>query len=330
MLWDVSWDQNNIIDGSRYSDHVFALLKDTLIEVIPSVVYELTAATSSTGRQLLAGYWGQNIAAVRPGNDNEKPLKEVCQTSKYDILNIAFLSAFFDSGNQDSLPALNFADHCTRSISKTNPSLLRCPEIEEGIRECQRLGKKVLISIAGVGAAGTLFSVVNARQFAQNLYDLFLGGDRRTKELSLRPFGSAVMDGVDLSIEGGGPEFYPDFIRELRRLMDSETGVAKRSYLITAAPQCPYPDHILGPERKGTALKEASEYVDYLFVKFYDDYCHTGNQTSFLTTLDKWLYFAQSNNGPLVFVGLPAHASASIDAIQYRSPKELQVIYEVC
>ena len=31
MLWDVSWDQNNIIDGSRYSDHVFALLKDTLI-----------------------------------------------------------------------------------------------------------------------------------------------------------------------------------------------------------------------------------------------------------------------------------------------------------
>jgi len=90
----------------------------------------------------------------------------------------------------DSLPALNFADHCTRSISKTNPSLLRCPEIEEGIRECQRLGKKVLISIAGVGAAGTLFSVVNARQFAQNLYDLFLGGDRRTKELSLRPFGS--------------------------------------------------------------------------------------------------------------------------------------------
>lgn len=31
MLWDVSWDQNNIIDGSRYSDHVFTLLKDTSI-----------------------------------------------------------------------------------------------------------------------------------------------------------------------------------------------------------------------------------------------------------------------------------------------------------
>lgn len=31
MLWDVSMDQNNIIDGSRYSDHVFTLLKDTSI-----------------------------------------------------------------------------------------------------------------------------------------------------------------------------------------------------------------------------------------------------------------------------------------------------------
>lgn len=31
MLWDVSWDQNNIVDGTRYSDHVFALLKDTFI-----------------------------------------------------------------------------------------------------------------------------------------------------------------------------------------------------------------------------------------------------------------------------------------------------------
>jgi len=90
----------------------------------------------------------------------------------------------------DRLPALNFADHCTQSISKTNPYLLRCREIEEGIKECQRLGKKVLISIGGIGADGTLASPAEARKFAQTLYNLFLGGDRRAKELSLRPFGS--------------------------------------------------------------------------------------------------------------------------------------------
>ena len=51
---------------------------------------------------------------------------------------------------------------------------------------------------------------------------------------------------------------------------------------------------------------------------------------SFLRSLDEWLSFAQSHNGPLVFVGLPAHPSASSGAIQYRSPRELKAIYEVC
>lgn len=77
-----------------------------------------------------------------------------------------------------------------------------------------------------------------------------------------------------------------------------------------------------------SALKEASEYVDYLFVKFYDNYCHTGDQKSFLSTLDKWLSIAP--NGPLIFVGLPADTWASSDDIYYRSPGELKVIYEVC
>lgn len=70
--------------------------------VIASVVYELTAAAASTGRQLLAGYWGQN-SAVGQKIDNEKPLKEVCQTTKYDILNVAFLDGFFDSRNKGKI-----------------------------------------------------------------------------------------------------------------------------------------------------------------------------------------------------------------------------------
>ena len=65
----------------------------------------------------------------------------------------------------------------------------------------------------------------------------------------------AVMNGVDLFIEAGRSQFYPDFIRELRRLMDSETGAAERTYLITAAPHCPYPDPFLGPEGAGTGKK---------------------------------------------------------------------------
>ena len=31
MLWDVSWDQNNIVGGKRYSEHAFDILKGTSV-----------------------------------------------------------------------------------------------------------------------------------------------------------------------------------------------------------------------------------------------------------------------------------------------------------
>ena len=79
-----------------------------------------------------------------------------------------------------------------------------------------------------------------------------------------------------------------------------------------------------------SALKEAGKYVDYLFVKFYNNFCNTGDPSSFRAALDKWLSFAQSKIRPLVFVGLPAHSLASMSPTHYRKPRELQVIYEVC
>ena len=59
------------------------------------------------------------------------------------------------------------------------------------------------------------------------------------------------MDGIDLDIEGGNYKYYPEFITELRRLMDADSS---KSYLITGAPQCPFPDHYLGPVKPGTGL----------------------------------------------------------------------------
>jgi len=57
-------------------------------------------------------------------------------------------------------------------------------------------------------------------------------------------FTSAVMDGIDLDIEGGRGDNYGDFIKEMRRLMDDDQS---KVYILTGAPQCPYPDHYLGP-----------------------------------------------------------------------------------
>ena len=91
-----------------------------------------------------------------------------------------FLSFFI------GLPALNFAYHCEDSVSPEYPFLLRCPNIEGGIKECQKRGKKVLMSIGGATGDGTLHSADKARKFARTLFDLFLGGNGYK---AIRPFG---------------------------------------------------------------------------------------------------------------------------------------------
>lgn len=53
------------------------------------------------GRQLLVAYWGQNGAGPANGRPNwEKPLLEVCQTTKYDILAVSFVVVSFDPRNK--------------------------------------------------------------------------------------------------------------------------------------------------------------------------------------------------------------------------------------
>lgn len=47
MLWDVSWDQNNVVSGRRYSEHAIDLLQGTSI-VEPTGTP--TTAAPATGR----------------------------------------------------------------------------------------------------------------------------------------------------------------------------------------------------------------------------------------------------------------------------------------
>ena len=91
----------------------------------------------------------------------------------------------------DQLPGLNFAFHCETGVSPEYPFLLRCPKIEEGIKECQKRGKKVLMSIGGATGDGTLPSSDKAKELARTLYNLFLGGKEK-KYQDIRPFGRFV------------------------------------------------------------------------------------------------------------------------------------------
>ena len=58
--------------------------------------------------------------------------------------------------------------------------------IERGIRTCQQSGKKIVIAIGGPDSQSSFESESQGERFAENIWDLFLGGD---EEPDIRPFG---------------------------------------------------------------------------------------------------------------------------------------------
>ena len=86
----------------------------------------------------------------------------------------------------DNMPSLNFAFHCETAVSPEYPTLLRCPEIEAAIGECQKRGKTLLLSMGGASGRYGFNSDAQAKQYANTIWNLFLGG---TGMQSIRPFG---------------------------------------------------------------------------------------------------------------------------------------------
>ena len=79
-------------------------------------------------------------------------------------------------------------------------------------------------------------------------------------------------------------------------------------------------------------VAEAGRYFDHLYIKFYNDFCHTGAGRKFDESLEKWLEITkiQKPKGPLIFVGLPSSGEASSGTNYYQSPDELATMYKVC
>lgn len=160
------------------------------------------------------------------------------------------------------------------------------------IETCQSAGKIVTISLGGATGSNQFSSDSQAESFADQIWDLFLGGSSST-----RPFGNAVLDGlanltlfltalywanccrlryrVDLDIESGTGSSYAAFVNQIR---SHAAGASKKSvnkkpliklpiltalirYYVTAAPQCPYPDAALG------SVLNAAEF-DAVYVQF--------------------------------------------------------------
>ena len=76
----------------------------------------------------------------------------------------------------DGYPGMNFAHHCSYAPNSRNPDVFECATIGGGIRDCQKMGKKLLISLGGDTCDGSLGSAENAKKLAYYIWNMFLGG----------------------------------------------------------------------------------------------------------------------------------------------------------
>ncbi|KAF9970158.1 Chitinase 1, partial [Actinomortierella ambigua] len=237
----------------------------------------------------VVNYWGQN--SVYNTGGQEAPLASYCQDNTIDVFAIGFVHQIVNGK-----PVLNLANHCETTFPGSN--LLSCPQIGADIKTCQSKGKALVISIGGASGAYALETPEQGAAFAEQIWDTFLGGSS-----SQRPFGDAVLDGVDLDLESGTNKGYPAFVNALR----AKFATSSKSFYITAAPQCPYPDHALSATLN-------SAWFDLVWVQFYNNYCGTQSYGTGNFNFDQWNDWATTvsiNKNVRVLLGVPGGPGAA-------------------
>lgn len=174
------------------------------------------------------------------------------------------------------------------------------------ITTCQQTyGKTILLSVGGATyTEGGFTSTAAAIAAANNIWSWF-GPDSSGL---VRPFGTAVVDGFDFDFESTVSNM-PAFANQLRSLMDADTS---RTWLLSAAPQCPYPD-----AADGSMLAGAVSF-DIVWVQFYNNYCGiqsfvAGSSIQYNFNFDTWDTWAKTvslNPNVKVMLGIPANAGA--------------------
>ncbi|KAH0838519.1 glycoside hydrolase family 18 protein [Lanmaoa asiatica] len=242
----------------------------------------------------VAVYWGQNSYGATGSNTAyyQQPISFYCQDDAIDALPVAFANTFFGTGG---MPVLNLANTCNPTDNATFPGtdLVNCSALAADIEYCQSQGKVVTISLGGAGGGVGFTDDAEAQTFAQTIWNLFLGGSNIT-----RPFGSAVLDGVDLDIEGGGSTGYAAFVTEIRSLASG----ASKPYYITGAPQCPFPDANLG-----SVIDQVG--FDAIYVQFYESEreCACAFESPILgSTFADWNIYQVK-----IYIGAPASSAAA-------------------
>ncbi|KAG8934878.1 Chitinase 1 [Tulasnella sp. 418] len=254
-------------------------------------------AYDNTCNSNLVTFWGQNsYGATHPNspNDYQKNIGFYCDYDSINVIPVAFMDSFFGPGG---LPTINLANICGGNVFP-GTGLAQCQFLAADIKKCQAKGKIVTLSLGGASATSFFSTQAQAVQLADNVWNLFLGGNSAT-----RPFGDAVLDGVDLDIEHAAPDFSP-FVNRLRSYFSG----AGKKYYVTAAPQCVFPD----PSMSATL---ANSYLDAIYVQFYNNWCGLQNFNDLAAwNFGVWDYWARNvapNKGVKIYIGAPASDTAA-------------------
>lgn len=243
----------------------------------------------------VAVYYGTTPATQIGG------LLSLCQNPNVDIVILSFIYDFFSQGGY---PTLYFGPACTApSAAQTAiaPGLMNCSALAVEIVGCQRIGKKVLVSLGGAIANSSFTSDDEAEQFAATLWNLFGTG---TNDTDLRPFGpGVVIDGFDIDNEDHNTSYYDTFASALRQQYASDPS---NTYYLSTTPQCPISD--------ASIPLGAMMQADFVFVQFYNNPSCNLDSDGFQGSFEAWSNLLGANSTtpgkPRVYVGAGAFPGA--------------------
>jgi len=225
-------------------------------------------------RHKLVMYWGcDNPLNAGHSGFKDQPLDQFCDRGTYDIVQLAFLDSFVDGRTNQPHMHLH-KHHCNTTFKSTDPDpdvgLIHCPYVANQIKHCQSKGVRVGVSLGG-GVGNYYFtSDEQAQQFAHKLWNMFFVPDGK----ELRPFDDAVLDGIDLDIEGGTGLYYGTFLKEFHSIVQ---GYKEKEIFIAGAPQCTAAaeGHI---GFMWNIIEPNAQYFSHMWPQFYNNYCYYPSQ----------------------------------------------------
>ncbi|WVZ49020.1 hypothetical protein U9M48_000403 [Paspalum notatum var. saurae] len=187
----------------------------------------------------------------------EGTLREACDTGLYNTVVISFYGVFGQHGHYWQL------DLSGHPLDGVGADIKHCQQSKGGIT--------VFLSIGGDSGSSNNYSrpsAASAEAVAAHLWNAYLGGGASDVP---RPFGDAVLDGIDFYIDHGDDgsststsgNYYAELARRLDYFNSMYYQCATNKYVrLTATPRCAFPD-----QRVEEAL--ATGLFERIHVRFY-------------------------------------------------------------